>query len=569
MTLSLPDHVDAVKDWTWEDIQPYMDELQARELTPDNLDEWMADWTRLSSLIFENFSRAQVAADQDTSDETAEIRVKTLYATIYPKLQETGNLLNLKLVESGLTPENFELPLKKIQTDIDLFRESNLPLEIRQQELGMQYSKITGSQTVNWEGEELTLDQLSKVFQDQDRDRRERAWRAWADRWLQDREPINELWTQLYDVRQQMAGNAGLENYRAYRWLQMKRFDYTPEDCMTFHQAIEEVVVPAARRANERRRQRLGVDTLRPWDIAVDAMGRPPLSPWETVDEFSGKAEAIFKHVDPELGEYFATMRREDLLDLPNRRNKRPGGYCTSFPYTGRPFIFMNAVGKRNDVRTLLHEAGHAFHGFEVMKNLPYLQQRRYPIEFAEVASMAMELLSAPYITDDYGGYYTTEEAARDRIEHLEHIIFFWPYMAVVDAFQHWAYTSDGAASDPAACDAKWLELWDRFITLDYSGLEETKATGWHRKQHIYRFPFYYVEYGLAQLGAVQVWANALENQAQAVKDYRAALALGGTRNLPELYGASGVKFAFDADTLGQAVDLIEHTIDNLEAQLA
>jgi oligoendopeptidase F len=261
-------------------------------------------------------------------------------------------------------------------------------------------------------------------------------------------------------------------------------------------------------------------------------------------------------------------MRQNDMLDVPNRKNKRPGAFCTSLPHTGSPYIFMNAVGKRDDVRTLLHEAGHAFHNFETMQHLPYLPQRRYPIEFAEVASMAMELLAAPYLDSTHGGYYVTADAARDRIAHLEKIIFFWPYMAVVDGFQHWAYTSGDAPRDPAACDEKWAELWSRFIHVDYTGLETERMTGWHRKQHIYNYPFYYVEYGLAQLGAVQVWANALSDQAGAVKRYREALALGGTRSIPELYAAAGAKFAFDAKTLGEAVGLIESTIERLEAQV-
>jgi oligoendopeptidase F len=225
----------------------------------------------------------------------------------------------------------------------------------------------------------------------------------------------------------------------------------------------------------------------------------------------------------------------------------------------------MNAVNQRDDVRTLLHEIGHAFHGFETLDSLPYSMQRAYPIEFAEVASMAMELLAAPYLTHAYGGYFTEEEAARDRVEHLEKILFFWPYMAVVDSFQHWVYTSGDAGADPANCDAKWAELWDRFmVAADYTGLEDQKMTGWHRKHHIFRYPFYYVEYGLAQLGAVQVWANALENQTEAVAAYRRGLALGGTQNLHQLFGAAGAKFAFDAETLGNAVALIERTIDDL-----
>lgn len=562
---TLPANVDAIRDWAWSDFQPYVDDLLNRELNAHTLPAWMADWTSLTNVLSENMARARLANDQDTADEQAEAYYKHLYADIFPPMAQANNQLSKKLVESGLQPENFALPLKKMQADIDIFRLENVPLYVREQGLGMEYGKIVSNQSAMWRGEEVTLIELQKSLQDDDRAVREESWRLWAARWLEDREAINGLWSQLFDVRHEMAQNAGFDNYRDFRWMQFKRFDYTPDDCQTFHDAIEQVVVPAAQRANARRMARLGLDTLRPWDLEVDTSGLPALRPWESIADFEAKAERVFGAVDPDLGGYFRTMRDENLLDLPNRKNKGPGAYCTGFKAAARPFIFMNAVNRRDDVRTLLHEAGHAFHGFEVMKHLPYNQQQAYPIEFAEVASMAMELLSAPYLTHEHGGYYTEEEAARDRIDHLERIIFFWPYMAVVDGFQQWAYTTGKDAQDPAACDEKWAELWRRFIKVDYSGLEDTQMTGWQRKQHIYRYPFYYVEYGLAQLGAVQVWARALQDQAQAVRDYRSALALGGTRNLPELYGAAGVKFAFDAQTLGDAVSLIENTIAELE----
>jgi oligoendopeptidase F len=567
MLAALPARVDEIRSWTWDQFQPFYDDLLARDLTADTLADFLADWTSLSSLVNELFSRARVATTQDTADEEAESFYKHLMAAIHPPMSKAVNALNKKLVESGLEPEGYAVPLRNLRSEIELFREENLPLQTREQGLMLEYAKITGAQQVEWDGAQITLLELAKTYEDQDRDRREKAFRLQADRWLEDRHALNDLWTRLYPVREEMARNAGFDNYRDYAFRLRRRFDYTPEDCETFHRAIEQVVIPAKVRIDQRRQARLGVETLRPWDLNVDPEGRPPLRPWETIEDFAAKAEQVFYKVDPSVGDYFATMRREDLLDLPNRPNKGPGAYCTAYPAIRRPFVFMNAVNLRGDVRTLLHEAGHAFHTFEVLK-LPYAHQRSYPTEFAEVASMAMELLAAPYLSVEQGGYFTPEEAARDRIGHLEKIILFWPYMAVVDAFQLWAYTTpDGA--DPAACDAKWGELWSRFQPgVDFSGLEDYCVTGWHRKQHIFRYPFYYVEYGLAQLGAVQVWANALTDQPKAVADYLHGLSLGYTVTLPELYQATGAKFAFDADTLGQAVDLIERTISDLEAQL-
>ena len=566
---TLPQTYEDVKDWTWEQLQPLFTELQQRDLNADNIDRWLREWTAVDNIVSEIFSRARVATTQDTSDEQAEAVYKNLLATVYPKMEEAQNALNTKLLESGVTPEGMELPLKRMRTDVDLYREENIPLKQREQVLGLEFNKVAGALTVEWEGEELTLPQISKVQREQDRDVRERAWRASMNAYLNVRQPANEIWTKLFEVRQQLAANTGFDNYRDYIWQARHRFDYTPEDCITFHNAIEQVVVPAARKRNEVRRQKLGVDKLRPWDLGVDPEGRAPINVWDTIEDFAGKAETIFNNVDPELGGYYQSLRENDLLDLPNRKNKGVGAYCTGFPLSQTPFVFMNAVNLRDDVRTLLHEVGHAFHGFETL-NLPYTHQRDYPIEFAEVASMAMELLAAPYLTQERGGYFSAQDAARDRIEHLEKILFFWPYMSVVDGFQHWAYTSGDAASDPANCDAKWSELWDRFmVAADYTGLQDVKETGWHRKHHIFRYPFYYVEYGLAQLGAVQVWANALKDQAGAVRSYRSGLALGGTKNLYELFGTAGAKFAFDAETLGEAVSLIERTIEDLEGDLA
>lgn len=560
----LPKSAFDVFEWGYEQYQPYFDDLLSREVTPETVEGWLADWSKLTRLAYEAYARMQVATTVDTTDSAAEARLINFLENIYPPMMIAGNALNQKLVASGVQPPGFEIPLRNIRAELALFREENLPLQTELGKLSLEYDKIIGAQTVEWEGKEVTLTQLNPVLQDHDRGRRKQAWMLAMERRLQDREALNDLWARFMGVRGRMAENAGLPDFRAYQWQALNRFDYTPEDSVTFQNAIEEVVVPAARRIYERRREQLGVDRLRPWDIDVDVAGRPPLRPYQTTQELESRLENVFNRVDPALGAYFQTMRAENLLDLENRKGKAPGGYCTSFPVVKRPFIFMNAVGIHDDVQTLLHEGGHAFHVFE-SAHLPYRQQEDVPMEFAEVASMAMELLGGPYLAASEGGYYSQADAARARIEHLEGIIQFWPYMAVVDAFQHWVYTNHSAATQAANCDAKWAELWDRFMVgIDYSGLDDIKATGWHRKLHIFQLPFYYIEYGLAQLGSVQVWANSLKDQSGAVASYRKALALGGTAALPDLFATAGAKFAFDADTLRMAVDLIESTLDEL-----
>ena len=562
---TLPQEVITLSYWSWPQIEPYYQDLATRPLDSGNIVTFLTDWTRLSERVDEMQARLHVATTLNTTDQEAEQRYHTYLDEIYPAAQAAEQRLKEKLLSSGLEPSGFELPLQKMRNEAALFRQANLPLFSQEQKLSTQYDKIIGAQTVEWAGQEVTLAQLQPVYQDPDRAVRERAWRLAAERQLADREAINELWQKFLNLRQQIAANADLGDYRAFCWQKLHRFDYTPADCRRFHEAIEAEVAPVATRVYEKRRQRLGVDTLRPWDLEVDPLGRSALHPFHDALELQTKSSAMFHQLDPQLGAYFDTMINEGLLDLDNRKNKAPGGYCTAFAAVKRPFIFMNAVGLHNDVQTLLHEAGHAFHVFETSQ-LPYYQQLQVGEEFGEVASMAMELLATPYLSAP-GGFYNEAEAARARIEHLEGGILFWPYMAVVDAFQHWVYENPAAAMNPANCDAQWVTLWQRFMPgVDWSGLEQELMTGWQRKLHIQQLPFYYVEYGLAQLGAVQVWRNALTNQAEAVACYRRALALGGTVSLPQLYATAGAKFALDRPILRVAVNLMEETIAALEA---
>lgn len=563
---TLPQAAIVMCQWTWPQIEPYYRDLNTRTLDPTSVTDFLADWTRLSERLDEVQQRLYIATTLNTADHEAEQQFVTFLDEVYPAAQEAEQQLRQKLLDSGLEPAGFELPLRRMRAEATLFRPENLPLFTEEQKLATQYDKIIGAQTVEWAGEELTLAQLQPVYQNPDRAVRERAWRLAAQRRLADRTVINSLWQKFLKLRRQMAAHAGLSDFRAFRWQKLHRFDYSPADCFCFHQAIEAEVVPVASRIYEKRRQRLGVASLRPWDLEVDPLGRSPLRPYREAADLPAKGAAIFRQLDPHLGEYFETMRRENLLDLDNRKNKAPGGYCDPLTTAKRAFIFMNAVGLHDDVQTLLHEAGHAFHAFE-SSTLPYFQQLYVGEEFGEVASMTMEYLGGPYLAAP-GSFYTPAEAARARIEHLEGAILFWPYMAVVDAFQHWVYENAEMALDPARCDAQWAALWQRFLPdVDWTGLEAEMMTGWQRKPHIHQSPFYYVEYGLAQLGAVQVWRNSLADQAEAVAGYRRALAMGGTASLPQLYATAGANFAFDGPTLRAAVELMMGTIERLERE--
>jgi oligoendopeptidase F len=557
----LPEKATEMLAWSWSQFEPHYQELAGRSLSVSTVETFLTDWTRLHERLDEVATRLAIAKDVNTADKEAEQKFNSFLEDIYPKSAEAEQKLKMKLLASGLAPAGFELPMRKMQTDAALFREANLPLQVEVTKLCTEYSKVTGSQTVQWDGEEVTVTRLRPVFQQTDRARREKAWRLSAQRQLADRAALNELWQKLLKLRLEMAANAGFADYRSLIWQEMFRFDYTPENCKQFHGAIEQAVVPAAARVYQRRAARLGFEALRPWDLDVDVEGRPALAPFKEVEQFKSGVHTILQRVDPQLGGYFQTMMTEGLLDLENRNNKAPGGYCSTLEAAKRPFIFMNAVGLHGDVMTLIHEGGHACHSFEASR-LPWHQQRQVGLEFAEVASMGMELLAAPYFAKTAGGFYSEADAGRALAENLEKNLLFWPYMAVVDGFQHWVYENPSAAMETANCDRQWTELWHRFMGgVDWSGFADVLETGWQRKLHIFLVPFYYVEYGLAQLGAAQVWANALADQAGAVAAYRRALALGGTKSLPELYATAGAKFAFDAGTLGPVVRVIEEKL--------
>ena len=567
---SLPTDAKSILALTWSDYEPFYEELESCPLSNETIETWLEDWSRLAETADEQYTRLSIATNVNTADQAAEERFNRYIENIQPKVKIAEQKLKDKLFASGLSPKSFETALRMMRAEAEIFTEKNLPLLAEEQKLVTEYQKLLGSLSVIWEGEERTLTQMFSLQYEPVRAIRQRAWELSRAQILKERGSLNELWEKFLRLRLKIAEHADLPDYRAYMWKQRFRFDYSPEDCKRFHAAIEQVFVPAATRVYERRRQRLGIDSVRPWDIFVDPLGDSPIKPYESIEEFKTKLHNVFKQVDPAFGEYFQIMMDEDLLDLESRKNKAPGGYSLGLHVAHRPFVFMNHTNTSLDVQTMLHEGGHAFHEFE-RAHVHFFQRGEIylPAEFAEVASMSMELLASPYETKERGGFYTESEQARTMIELLEGIITFLPYMSLVDAFQHWIYENPAEGSDASRCEDKWGELWDRFMVgIDYSGLEDAKKTYWHRQGHIFASPFYYVEYGLAQLGAVQVWANARRDQKKAVADYRRALALGATVPLPELFATAGAKFAFDVRTVKAAVDLIEQVIEEMEAKL-
>jgi oligoendopeptidase F len=445
------------------------------------------------------------------------------------------------------------------QQHVELFRDENVPLETDEARLGQQYQKLSGSLTVNFRGEEKTLVQMGRYLEEPDRPLREEAWKLVAQRrLLQEKEKFEDIFDQMIALREKIAKNAGFSNYRDYAFKARARFDYTPDDCLKFHDAIEKHVVPLLNRLTEERRQKLGLDKLRPWDLAVDPTNQPPLRPFEKVEMMVERTQNIFDKLDSGLASGFRKMNDLKLLDLANRKGKAPGGYQSTLSEARLPFIFMNAVGVQRDVETILHEAGHAFHALAT-RGEDFFAYRSAPIEFCEVASMSMELLGNEFIET----FYNADDAKRARREHLEGIIEVFPWIATVDAFQHWIYTHPGHTRDERK--GAWLALMDRFgAKVDWSGFGDARGYLWHRQLHIFLYPFYYVEYGIAQLGALQVWANSKRDKAKALRDYQNALALGGSKPLPDLFKAAGCRFDFSAQTVEPLANLVQSELTAL-----
>jgi oligoendopeptidase F len=549
----------------WPQIAPLFGQLEnsAPQITSAaDLEKWLLDWSELSAALDEESSRRYIAMTCHTDNADAEKAYLHFVEHVEPQLKPRQFALEKIYVahpqREKLPQTRFEVFDRDVKNHVELFRPENVALETEEAKLSQQYQKLIGAQTVNFRGEEKTLVQMGRFLEEPDRALRQEAWEIVAKRRLQDADKCEEIFDELIKLRQQIAKNAGFKNYRDFAFRQKARFDYTPENCFQFHDAVEKEIVPAVREIQNERKRQLKLEKLRPWDLAVDPQNRAALKPFGEIGEMVSRTQKIFNSLDAELAENFREMQNLKLLDLNNRKGKAPGGYQSTLSEARVPFIFMNAIGLQRDVETLLHEAGHAFHA-QATRDEDLYAYRGAPIEFCEVASMAMELLGNEFLEE----FYPTAEANRARKTHLEGIIGFFPWMAVVDAFQHWIYTHANHTRDERK--TAYLKLMDRFGgDVDFSGYEEMRAHSWHRQLHIFIHPFYYVEYGIAQLGALQVWANSKRDKVKALNDYKKSLALGGSRPLPELFAAAGCKFEFDAATIKPLIQLANSELKKL-----
>lgn len=528
----------------WNALEPYFKELLVRPIhSREDLEMWLQDMSEVEAVVSEDACWRQIRMTCDTTDKSLEESFNFFFMEIQPKIQPYADLLNRKLIESPfikeLDQQQYFTYLRNVRKSIDLFREANIPLQAELSVMQQQYGQIAGRMTIEVKGQEYTLQQAAKFLEDHDRDLREEVYRKMSERRMQDKEALNDLYTQLIHKRHQVALNAGFENYRDYKFAEMGRFDYTKEDCFKFHEAVKLHVLSLVQKINERKKQKLGVDTLRPWDTEAEPEGVQPLHPFNTGEELTEKTIKCFEELNPFFANCLRKMKELGHLDLESRKGKAPGGYNCPLAESGAPFIFMNAAGQMHDVTTMVHEGGHAIHSF-LSHPLQLSGFKEYPMEIAEVASMAMELFSMDY----WKVFFDNDEDLLRAKEHqLERTISIFPWIATIDKFQHWIYENPDHSVEERT--EKWMEILNEFSTntVDFTGLEEYRKNAWQRQLHLFEVPFYYIEYGIAQLGAIGLWKQFKRSKEQALLNYINALSLGGTRTLPGLYEAAGLKF--------------------------
>jgi oligoendopeptidase F len=549
----------------WASLEPWFVDLEQRTLsTTSELEKWLADMSELEAIVSEDACWRQVRMTCDTENKELEEAFNYFYLEIQPKIQPYADKLNRKLIDCPLTGQldqvKFFTYLRSVRKNIDLFREENIPLQAEMSVLQQQYGSIAGKMTIEHDGREFTLQQASKFLENPDRAIRETVYLKINERRLTDKAPLHDLFGKLVALRHRIATNAGFSNYRDYKFAEMGRFDYRPEDCFQFHQAVEEHVIPLVDKIYAHHAQKLGISPLKPWDTEAEPAGVEPLRPFSDGKELLDKTVACFDKLDPFFAGCLRKMEELGHLDLDSRKGKAPGGYNMPLMESGAPFIFMNAASQMSDVTTMVHEGGHAVHSF-LAHGLELCAFKEYPTEMAEVASMAMELFSM----DHWEPFFDNEnDLKRAKRHQLERVITIFPWIATIDSFQHWVYENPTHTQEERT--AAWMRIIKRFSipSLDTSGLEKYREISWQRQLHLFEVPFYYIEYGIAQLGAIGMWKQYRENPAQALKNYTNALALGGTKTLPELYAAAGLPFDFSPATIKSLMEMVEKELDQL-----
>ena len=552
----------------WERLQPFYEELLQRQLfSLKELEDWLLDRSELDAFVSESFAWRYINISSDSHNKQAQESYQYAIQELSPRIADYTFKLNSKLVDhplrDQLDPTRFGIYLRAIKNLVELFREENVDLETQVQLESKQHGKIFSEMTVGINEVHLTLQKASALLEEPDRNYREDVYHKINKRILQDANNLENLYDNLLDKRHQIAVNAGFDNFRDYRFRKLGRFDYTPAECTDFHDSIRDEILPLVDQLYAYRKEDLGLENLRPWDLHVDTSGLKPLRPFKNMEDLVQKASICLQRVHPQFGDVLRQMREMGHLDLDSRPGKRPGGYNMPLLLTGVPFIFMNASRSLGDMRTLLHECGHAVHSY-LTRDLPLSFTRRVPSEVAELAAMSMELLTM----DHWDVFFDDKEALRRaRLQQLENVLKVLPWIATIDKFQHWVYTHPKHTQ--AERTQTWLEYFREFNSshIDHGGLEDYEAHLWHKQLHLFEVPFYYIEYGIAQLGAIAIWQQYRQHPARTVERYRTALRLGYTRSIREIYDAAGIEFNFSRSYINQLGQFIKGEIDALLAE--
>lgn len=553
---------------SWENLEPIFTELLERKIqSVTELEKWLKDRSEIEAALEEDFAWRYIRMTCDTTDEKLLADFQFFATEIEPKIAPLNNDLNKKFVESEfsdqLEKEKYFVYTRGIKKALELFREENIPLQTQIQVEQQKYQAITGAMSVTLRGKEYTLEQAAVFLKDTDRSIRQEAWEAITARRLQDKEKLDELFNGLLKLRHQVALNAGFENFRDYMFQALGRFDYTAKDCYKFHEAIEKEIVPILRDSAETRRESLGLETLKPWDLDVDISGKPALKPFKTGEELVEKSIKCFQGLDPYIGERLEIMKANGFFDVESRKGKAPGGYNYPLAESGAPFIFMNSAGTFRDLTTMVHEGGHALHTF-ISADLELNDFKHLPSEVAELASMSMELISM----DKWDVFFDNpEDLKRAKKDQLKDVLKTLPWVAVVDQFQHWIYTNPDHTSEERS--EAWKKIFEPFGNnfADWSEQPEALANLWQKQLHIFEVPFYYIEYGIAQLGAIAVWKNYKTNPEKGLQDYLNALKLGYTRTIKEIYETAGIEFNFSASYVKELAEFVKEELEKVEGE--
>lgn len=550
---------------TWENLEPLFTELQNRKITSTaELEHWLKDRSELEAALEEDFAWRYIKMSCDTANEELVKNFQYFATEIEPKISPLANELNKKFVESpfmdDLDKEKYFVYSRAVKKALELYRDENIELFTELQVKQQKYQSTTGAMSVELNGQEYTLEQASIFIKDLNREVRENAWKTIQQRRLIDKDDLNILFDELIKLRNQVALNAGFENYRDYMFQALGRFDYTPQDCYDFANAIEKEIVPILKEQAEKRREALGLEVLKPWDLEVSISGKPALKPFNNGEELIDKSIACFNAIDEKLGSKLATMKANNLFDVESRKGKAPGGYNYPLAETGAPFIFMNSANSLRDLTTMVHEGGHAIHTF-LTADLELNDFKHCPSEVAELASMSMELISM----DNWDVYFDNkEDLNRAKKEQLADVLKTLPWVAVIDQFQHWIYTNPNHSA--ADREETFKQIFNRFGAgfADWTDLEQQFGNGWQKQLHLFEVPFYYIEYAIAQLGAIAVWKNYKENPEKALEQYLAALSLGYTKPMNEIYETAGIKFDFSAEYVKELASFVKAELEKL-----